>query len=110
MSSRNKPQVGRTVYVADARVGEPSAKLVTKVGRLYFYVGCARFRIDNWIEEVTYGAPRRAYASMGDWEDAQERRSLLLKLRGDLGYGGRLDQADLAALRKIDSVLGGVAR
>ena len=92
----SKPEVGQTIFVTANRhernINGLVSFTVTKVGRLYYHVGHenkrtggfyeeARFRLEDNLEELNVGTPRRAFFSEQAYFDEQECLRRFMRLQ-----------------------------
>ena len=116
----SKPEVGQTIYVRAEKHEQNTNGFVSftviKVGRLYYHVGHkneatgrfygeTRFRIEDNMEEVDIGRPRRAFFSEQEFLDEQERMRRFHQLRGCFNWTND-EKYTLEQLREVCSILG----
>ncbi len=115
MSRYPKPKVGDVVFVRHAQYGGepiPVSRTITKVGRLYFYVGIAgnphwddsKYTLDRWNSVSEYGGGHMAYPSEKAIEEEVEATRVLDGLRTALGSYGP-SKLTLQQLQAIEAII-----
>jgi len=109
-----KLQVGQTVYVecferSYMAKGEVKETKVTKVGKKYFEVECAKyskFYLDRMFNVSDYSPCMYVYLSMQEIEDKKEKQELKELIWGKSGCGGSpTNKLSLAQLREIKKII-----